>query len=400
MEKDLVSIVIPIYNAGKFLDRCISSVINQTYRYIEVILVNDGSTDRSDEICKKYAEADKRIKYISQQNQGVVSARKNGTELASGRYVGFVDADDYIETNLYQKLMGCQKDFDLVISRWFREDGTRTRCAYDKIAIGEYSSPSDMEFLMSHLMNVSSAGGSVNIISGIMPYMFTKLYKTAMANEVFKEVDQSISFGEDLEFTYRYILKCKSILITDICGYHYNVWSGSAAHMADRGCKYLKNVCKLYEALLPVLTQHPQHNKLLPQWQTKISYMIAKAPGKMGFAPENRVRTVFFPFCNMLDGKRVVLCGAGPIGQIYRRQIMEYKLCEIAAWIDPLWEERRREGHTEVAPLECLLVGEYEYVVLAVEDETEAKPIREYLHSLEVAEDKILWRKPYIVTAV
>lgn len=394
MENDLVSIIIPIYNAERWLDRCISSVINQTYQNIEIILVNDGSTDCSDEICKKYAGEDKRIKYISQQNQGVVSARKNGIELASGQYVGFVDADDYIDADLYQKLMKCRKDFDLVISQWFREDGVRDRRAYDKIAIGAYNSPSGMEFLLSHLMNTSYAGGLVNIISGIMPYMFTKLYKTTMTKEVFEEVDRSISFGEDLEFVYRYILKCKSVLITDICGYHYTVRSGSAAHSVDCGCKYLENVCKLYKALLPVLAQHSQRDKLLPQWQTKISYMIAKAPAKMGFPPENQVRTVFFPFCNMMDEKRIVLYGGGLVGRVYWHQIRKYKMCESVLWVDPHWESLRRAGYVELFPVDALQTAIYDYVIIAVSCTKKANQVKQELFNLGVDKERILWREP------
>ena len=103
----LISIIVPIYNREKFLDKCIASIINQTYKKLEIILVDDGSSDSSLEICKKYAATDERIKVISQENGGVSKARNKGLEVATGEYVQFVDSDDYIESNMCQTFIDC-----------------------------------------------------------------------------------------------------------------------------------------------------------------------------------------------------------------------------------------------------------------------------------------------------
>ncbi len=99
-----VSIIVPIYNVSKYLDTCIESIIKQTYTNLEIILVNDGSTDNSDDICKKWEQVDKRIIYINQKNSGVSVARNNGLTRATGEYVSFVDGDDYLEPNMIEKL--------------------------------------------------------------------------------------------------------------------------------------------------------------------------------------------------------------------------------------------------------------------------------------------------------
>src|SRR5690606_32725285 len=96
MRKPKISIIIPIYNASAFLEKCIDSVINQSYDNLEIILINDGSTDSSLDICKKYANSDDRIKLINKENGGVSSARNMGLEVVTGDYIGFVDSDDYI----------------------------------------------------------------------------------------------------------------------------------------------------------------------------------------------------------------------------------------------------------------------------------------------------------------
>lgn len=100
----LISIIIPIYNVEKYLDRCINSVINQTLTDIEIILINDGSTDKSLEICNKYAERDERIILINQNNLGASVARNKRLDIAKGYWIGFIDRDDYIEHNMYEIL--------------------------------------------------------------------------------------------------------------------------------------------------------------------------------------------------------------------------------------------------------------------------------------------------------
>lgn len=99
-----VSVIVPIYNAEKYMEKCIDSILNQTLNDIEVILINDGSTDNSLEIAKRYEKRDKRIIVIDQNNSGPSAARNNGIKIATGKYIGFVDSDDYIENTMYEKL--------------------------------------------------------------------------------------------------------------------------------------------------------------------------------------------------------------------------------------------------------------------------------------------------------
>ena len=102
MEK--ISIIIPIYNVKEYLKRCVDSVLNQSYKNIEVILIDDGSTDGSEKICDEYAKKDKRVVVVHQKNSGVSASRNKGIELATGKYIGFVDSDDYIHKDMFEKL--------------------------------------------------------------------------------------------------------------------------------------------------------------------------------------------------------------------------------------------------------------------------------------------------------
>ena len=104
LTRELISIIVPVYNVEKYLKKCIDSIVNQTYKNLEIILVDDGATDRSGEICDELAKLDNRIKVYHKENGGLSDARNYGVERATGDYIGFVDSDDYIDAEMYEKL--------------------------------------------------------------------------------------------------------------------------------------------------------------------------------------------------------------------------------------------------------------------------------------------------------
>lgn len=112
METIDISIIVPVYNTGKYIAKCLNSLINQTIKNIEIIIINDGSQDNSEEICKGFLLKDKRIKLINQKNSGQGAARNRGLEVARGKYIAFVDSDDYIELNMYEKLVYNMKKYN------------------------------------------------------------------------------------------------------------------------------------------------------------------------------------------------------------------------------------------------------------------------------------------------
>ena len=127
----MVSIVIPVYNAEKYLDKCIKSILDQTYSELDIILVNDGSTDTSPDICRKYQMMDSRINVVSQDNKGVSCARKTGLLHAKGQLVGFVDNDDWIEPDMYEQMVLIYEKYhaELISTGIFRdyEDSRRNK---------------------------------------------------------------------------------------------------------------------------------------------------------------------------------------------------------------------------------------------------------------------------------
>lgn len=393
MENHLISIIVPVYNVKEYLDECLSSILSQTYKNIEVVIVDDGSTDGSAQVCQRYAEMDNRIKLLSQKNQGLTKARKNGAGLITGEYLSFVDADDYIESDLYYRLMEQANGHDLITYKWFREEENKVRCAGDKLAVGEYKTSEDMDFLFRHLVNVSTPGGEINLKSGFAPFVWNKLFKSGIAKSVFEEINEQIDLFEDCDFTYRYLLKCKSVFITDIYGYHYRIRNGSICHTVDREGKFLNNVWRLYKSLYPVFAKHEKSGILLAQLEIKVLALLEKAPCRMGFSQNTILGNMVFPFLNILKDKKIVLYGAGMIGSSYWYQIAKWNACDIVLWIDKNWEDLQKEGMPVQDPNKILCI-EFDYIVLAESNRTVVQLITDSLLSKGIDEHSILWAPP------
>ena len=117
MSNELVSVILPIYNVELYLKECIESVIGQSYKDLEIILVDDGSTDQSPYICDEYAKIDRRIKVIHKKNGGLGYARNSGMKVATGEYVAFVDSDDYVDLDMFESMYNSAKKYDADL-RW------------------------------------------------------------------------------------------------------------------------------------------------------------------------------------------------------------------------------------------------------------------------------------------
>ena len=123
----LVSVIVPVYNNEAYLPQCLDSIVTQTLSDIEIILVNDGSTDQAGEICKEYAAGDSRIRFLDQENRGPSSARNAGLEVAKGEHIGFVDSDDWIEPHMYERLVqiATEHDCDIVWANVYRNESEK-----------------------------------------------------------------------------------------------------------------------------------------------------------------------------------------------------------------------------------------------------------------------------------
>ena len=166
-----ISVIVPVYNAEKYLERCLYSIVNQTYSDIQIVLVNDGSTDNSYSICKKYADKDRRIILISKENEGVINTRKVGVDNSEGKFICWVDADDWIENDYISNLATLQKESqsDIVSVAHFHEIGGDKHIVKNGIINGVYNS--------SDIIDKMLYSGKFYEY-GIGPHLVTKLFRT------------------------------------------------------------------------------------------------------------------------------------------------------------------------------------------------------------------------------
>ena len=111
-EKPLISVIVPVYNVEKYIRECLDSIVNQTYKNLQIILVDDGSSDNSGKICDEFAKKDSRITVVHQENQGAGAAKNTGLELIEGEYFSIIDSDDYIDLSMYEKMVSLMKQYD------------------------------------------------------------------------------------------------------------------------------------------------------------------------------------------------------------------------------------------------------------------------------------------------
>ena len=121
MQEELLSVIVPVYNVEAYIEECIKSIQTQTYQNIEIVIVNDGSTDKTGAVCEKLALEDSRIKYVCQKNAGVTLARIKGLEIACGEYVVFVDGDDYIDERMLEQLLPFALTYDMVSCGYWQQ---------------------------------------------------------------------------------------------------------------------------------------------------------------------------------------------------------------------------------------------------------------------------------------
>lgn len=190
------SIIVPVYNSSQYLNRCIDSILNQTYHDFELILVDDGSTDDSGNICDAYAQQDKRIRVFHKPNGGVSSARNKGIKEALGEYIIFVDSDDYIWPERLQRMKDIsQKQPDMIVETYSVPESYRHR----------FKQIEEQDFLY------------VNNICVI----WTSAFKNEIIKENYIRFDETIWHGEDTIFILDYFYHCKTIIYNDGYGYVY-----------------------------------------------------------------------------------------------------------------------------------------------------------------------------------
>jgi glycosyltransferase involved in cell wall biosynthesis len=223
----LISIVVPVYNVEQYISRCIESLINQTYRNIEIILVDDGSTDRSGIICDEYEQKDSRIKVIHKKNGGLTSARLAGFHLSSGEYIAFVDSDDWVSTDMYKIMYRniVKSSADICICSYYTVVKGNKFAKNIPVKMGVYQSNQIKNEILIKMAGRNS-WIEEDYLTGFIPL---KLYKKTLIQEgwFFSEREY---FAEDILFNLHAITSAKCITVINDQLYYYSYHSSSLSN--------------------------------------------------------------------------------------------------------------------------------------------------------------------------
>lgn len=379
-----VSVVIPIYNTAEYLSECLESVINQSLKEIEIICVDDGSTDESPRILDEYALRDERIKIIHKQNGGLVSARKVGVSMASGDYVAYVDSDDWIEGNMYEQLWQIAEEYhvDMVTCDCLME-GNYTTLHSDTLPQGLYERERMVELRDKAIFDLEKR------ISGIKPSLCNKLFRRDIIQGAQCKIPDEITMGEDKVCLLTMLLECKSIYIYHQPFYHYRIHASSMVHTGSE--EYLLKVYMVYKYLKGLYCHELFTKNMRKQTEIYIIELLHKGINiLLGFENRNLLWVDPYWLDKIPMNARVILYGAGELGEKYRKQIEIRRDIQYITCID-FAHERLNSSTFSVEPPEVALNYEYNYIIITIKNPKKAQAVRQELEELGIARDKILW---------
>lgn len=239
----LISVVVPVYNTEKFLKKCITSIQTQTYHNLEIILIDDGSTDRSGQIVNEFAEKDKRIIVVHKQNGGESNARNIGLKMATGEYITFCDCDDWIDKDMYESMMGILVDgnIDMVAVSWYYDTNLNICEIKNELPVNDKIF--GREELLKYIYMRDSYRG--------FAYIWNKLYKRDILYNKLGELilfDETLQLGGDVLYLAEIALNVKNVKYINRAFYHYNQREDSGCHTKDVG--KLRDWIRAYEMVL------------------------------------------------------------------------------------------------------------------------------------------------------
>ncbi len=229
-QEPLISVIVPVYRVEKYLAKCVESIRGQTYKNLEIILVDDGSPDNSPRLCDELAKNDARIKVFHRKNQGVSNARNFGMQKCSGEFVVFVDGDDFLQPDMYEKLMKKQQQSaaDLVFCgfNYASENGIQPVIETE---LSKFCETGDLNFLFNHSSRKNCAEGKLVINDNVMGCVWRTLFKKDILQGV--EFNTNVKFMEDLLFmTDLFIKKKPKCGLVDESLYNYVLRPSSASN--------------------------------------------------------------------------------------------------------------------------------------------------------------------------
>lgn len=416
----LISVTIPVYNVEKYLEKCLNSIINQTYKNLEIICINDGSTDNSGKILDEYAKIDKRIVVVHKENGGLVSARKLAISIATGEYIGIVDSDDWIKSTMYEDMFSMIKKYntDVVSVNFYMVFDDYTKKYTQKLE-GLYTNDENDNNIIDHMFDIDENG-----ISFINQVVWNKLYRADIIKQYLTVVPDEIVLFEDYALTYAYLPYINSIYISRQCYYYYNRTNLSSLTSNVRNSNSnIDSTMYMYLHLKKVYIGHKNNRLLLKKLDLfTLKLYLDIFPIYENFeATHNMIHQLFQGFNLNNDkygneiqyilpyalqkhyiSKRIIIYGAGKVGISYYKGIKNLinnedsiGNIEIKYIVDKSKCGDKIED-TTIQPVSILSnKKEYDLIILAISNKAVAVDIEnELINKYGIEKDIILWDKP------
>lgn len=382
-----LSVIVPMYNTEKYIEQCINSIRNQTMHDIDIIIVDDGSTDKSLELCKKIGQKDNRIKIIHQDNKGLAGARMTGIQNTRTKYATFVDADDFILPNAYiQAIQYMREDIDEIffeISRYY--DDNMIKREYHVIDAGVYDKEKIVKDIYPKLI-----WNFERKTPGIECSQCVRIVKTELLNNAYKKLGHNrFYYGEDIAITYPLVTCINSMAVIpqsfymhrqrgkgDVPGY---IVSSGYFEEVFRLCNYVRKEMK------------PEYCGYDFGAQIDYFYMYSVELKKLCYNDYFYSRDFLFPFDKIPVDQRILLYGAGDVGKAYYEQISKINYCAEVLWVDRNANDIMDDNVMNLSVLDEKKSYDVDWIVIAVENSGVCQQIKRFLVSKGYNENKIIY---------
>lgn len=379
-----IGVVVTVFNQEKYIEQCLNSILQQTYKEIELVVVDDGSTDASGMICDRVAGGDSRVTVLHQQNQGPIMARLRGVELVEAESVTFVDGDDWLAETLYQDITA--KNIlgraDIVAYGMIRYRGEhdmyREPCIFEA---GIYNKKEIDDKIIPKLF-----WDFDRCTYGLDPSLCSKFFRKEPLKKYLRNISTlNIHYGEDIALLYPLFLECDSIAVISKCYYYHRIRKNNILPSYYKDDQYYHKLYILYRHLFDVFSASEFREMLLKQLD--YFYMYSVRLGKIKYGDLVFEERYIFPFDKIDKSSRLVIYGAGQVGQTFYSQLKRLQYCEVAGWVDRDYQSYQRD---EIQGIESIQDMEYDYILVAVYGKEVAVDIKTNLIKTGIDAAKII----------
>ncbi|MDD6193887.1 MAG: glycosyltransferase [Lachnospiraceae bacterium] len=393
---ETISVIIPVYNIEDYIAECIESVLRQSFSNIEIILVDDCSTDRSGRICDEYATNDHRIKVIHhRKNAGLTRVRKTGVMNATGKYIGFVDGDDWIEPDMYKRLYTYLVENNAEIATVASDRnylwGKSQDVLKDTLPEGLYEVNDIKNGLLLHLFP-NNYNHDEQRLNGSLCF---KLIERRIISEVINKIDENISGRlDDTVVTTGCVVNADYVYISHDVLYHHRERAGSYTYSKDR--RGMMQIALTYDSFKRVFSKSVHYELILQKLEEFLSVDFINAYNEFFDDDRFKLPTYVMSECIFPHGSRVLIYGAGRVGKSFALQIESENKYELVGLIDK--DKTKIDLDKKVYGIDDIGNLEYDYILIAVLSEEMASNIRAELLEKGIDNIKIIYDKPRFLT--